>query len=248
MRLLSTAWMRLAVFAVALVVAFGAAYAIGGRLPEQAGASAEAHQHGVTTTTVDESTPHTHDLTPRPAATAADGYELRLDASSGDGHTLSYRVVGPDGATVTDYADNHGALLHTVLVRPDLSGFQHVHPEIHADGTWTVTVPEGQWHLVFDVWPQGAASNVVLSTNTDDEVPVAAQPLPAADDDPTVDGLVVQRDGLTFTVTTTDGAPADGLEPYLGSPAHLIAIREGDLAYTHLHPNGTAMPGMRCRT
>ena len=84
---------------------------------------------------------------------------------------------------MTSFQDNHGALLHAVLVRPDLSGFQHVHPTIGADGTWTVTVPEGPWHLVFDVWPTGAASNVVLSTNADDEVPVATVPLPAPADD-----------------------------------------------------------------
>ena len=66
------------------------------------------HEHSVTTTTFDESTPHTHDVTPKPAATAVDGYELRLDGASTDGHTLRYRIVGPDGATVTEFADNHG--------------------------------------------------------------------------------------------------------------------------------------------
>lgn len=243
MKLLSTAWARLALFAVALVVAFGAAYAVGNRLPESAKA-APSHAGHATSTTIDESQPHTHDTTPRPASPEADGYELRLDAGS-DAHTLTYHLVGPDGATVTQFDDNHGALLHAVLVRPDLSGFQHVHPEIGSDGTWTVTVPEGPWHLVFDTWPHGAASNVVVSTNADDEVPFTTSPLPAPDDSPTVDGLVVQRDGLTFTVTTPDGAPATGLEPYLGMPAHLVVLREGDLAFTHLHPAGTTtMPGM----
>ncbi len=234
---------RLALFGTALAVAFGGAYAVGNALPGTAEAPAP-HEHSVTTTTFDESTPHTHDVTPKPAATAVDGYELRLDGSGSDGRTLRYRLVGPDGATVTEFADNHGALLHTVIIRDDLSGFQHVHPQIGADGTWSVTVPEGPWHLIFDIWPQGAASNIVLATNTDDEVPVASVPLPAPDDAPTVDGLIVTRDGLTFTVTTPDGAAATGLEPYLGAPAHLIAIRQGDLAYTHLHPAGTAMAGM----
>jgi hypothetical protein len=243
-RLLSTAGVRLACFAVALVVAFGAAYAVGNQVPDRAVAADGGHaQHGGTATTIDESQPHTHDTSPRPAATSADGYELRLDAGA-DAHTLTYHVVGPDGATVTRFADNHGALLHTVLVRPDLGEFQHVHPEIGADGTWTVTVPSGPWHLVFDLWPQGAATNVVLSTNADDEVPVASVALPAPDDTPTVAGLVVRRDGLTFTVTKPEGSPATGLGPYLGAPAHLILVRQGDLAYTHLHPAGTTMPGM----
>ncbi|MFT3852254.1 MAG: hypothetical protein QM733_05910 [Ilumatobacteraceae bacterium] len=251
---LSTAPARLAIFAAALVVAFGAAYTVGSRFPKLADASSgstgsTAHAGHGATTTVDESQPHTHDTTPRPASPSADGYELRLDGASADAHTLTYRIVGPGGTTVTAFEDDHGALLHAVVVHPDLSGFRHVHPQIAADGTWTVTVPSGPWHLVFDVWPAGAASNVVLSTNADDEVPVPTAPLPAADDAPTVDGLVVRRDGLTFTVTNTDGTPATGLEPYLGMPAHLIVLRQGDLAYTHLHAaapaaTGSTMAGM----
>jgi hypothetical protein len=77
---------------------------------------------------------------------------------------------------------------------------------------------------------------VVLTTNVDDEVPVEDVPLPAPQDTVEVDGLTVRRDGLTFEVTTGDGSSATGLEPYLGQPAHLFAIRQGDLAYTHLHP------------
>ncbi len=242
-------WTRLAVFGVVVLGAFGAAYAIGAQLPSRADAGAAARQ------TVDESKPHTHNLTPQPAATKVDGYELRLDPISADGHRLQYRIVGPDGATATTFLDDHGSKLHTVLIRSDLSGFEHIHPELGADGT-RVTVPTGAWHLVFDVWPEGAATNIVLATNTDDEVPTPAAALPAADDAPTVDGLVVRRDGLTFTVTDAGGHPATGMEPYLGSPGHLIAMRQGDLAYTHLHPStaGTSatsgtdamagMPGM----
>ena len=52
------------------------------------------------------------------------------------------------------------------------------------------------------------------------------------------------RSGLDFTVVNEDGTPAV-LEPYLGQAAHLVAIREGDLAYVHLHAMVDAsMPGM----
>jgi hypothetical protein len=227
-------WTRLAVFGAVVLGAFAGAYAIGAQLPGRAGASAASRQ------TVDESKPHTHNLTPQPAATKVDGYELRLDTVTADGHTLQYRIVGPDGATVTSFLDDHGSKLHTVLIHGDLSGFQHIHPDLGADGTWKVTVPAGAWHLVFDVWPQASATNIVLATNTDDEVPTPAVALPAADDAPTVDGLTVRRNGLTFTVTDSSGRAATGMEPYLGSLGHLIAMRQGDLAYTHLHPSATA--------
>jgi hypothetical protein len=49
--------------------------------------------------------------------------------------------------------------------------------------------------------------------------------------------LTIVRHDLSFTVTGKDGRPASALEPFLGQPAHLIAIRQGDLAYNHLHPD-----------
>ncbi len=40
---------------------------------------------------------------------------------------------------------------------------------------------------------------------------------------------------LAVTVTR-DGAPVTDLDPYLGALGHLVAIRNGDLAYLHVHP------------
>ena len=40
---------------------------------------------------------------------------------------------------------------------------------------------------------------------------------------------------LTLTVKR-DGQPVTDLEPYLGALGHLVAIRDGDLAYLHVHP------------
>ena len=51
-------------------------------------------------------------------------------------------------------------------------------------------------------------------------------------------------DGLDFEVLR-DGAPVEDLEPYLGARGHLVALREGDLAFLHVHPDeaGEAEPG-----
>ena len=45
-----------------------------------------------------------------------------------------------------------------------------------------------------------------------------------------------------------DGKPVTDLEPYLGAYGHLVALRAGDLAYLHVHPDGapgdgTTQPG-----
>lgn len=42
---------------------------------------------------------------------------------------------------------------------------------------------------------------------------------------------------LTFRITQ-GGESAEELEPYLGALGHLVALREGDFAYLHVHPTG----------
>ena len=42
---------------------------------------------------------------------------------------------------------------------------------------------------------------------------------------------------LTLTVSR-HGAPVTDLQPYLGAYGHLVTLREGDLAYLHVHPGG----------
>ena len=61
-----------------------------------------------------------------------------------------------------------------------------------------------------------------------------------------MDGYTVTLDGdlapgqtskLTLKVTK-DGKPVTDLQPYLGAYGHLVALRAGDLAYLHVHPDG----------
>ena len=56
------------------------------------------------------------------------------DANQPSTSSIALHVDGPDGQRITQYIEAHGSKLHVVLIRPDLSGFQHVHPDIDADG------------------------------------------------------------------------------------------------------------------
>lgn len=76
-----------------------------------------------------------------------------------------------------------------------------------------------------------------------DLTPVNDLPVSAKDE---VDGFDVTLDGdltagassdLTLTVTK-DGASVTTLEPYLGAFGHLVALREGDMEYLHVHAEG----------
>jgi hypothetical protein len=66
-----------------------------------------------------------------------------------------------------------------------------------------------------------------------------------------VDGYEVELDGelvagtrseLTLTVRR-DGRPVDDLQPHLGAFGHLVALRDGDLAYLHVHADESAGAG-----
>jgi len=221
---------RLGAFLLVLLGTFGTAYAVGEKLP---GHNHSGHTHGPGSVV--------------PPGFESNGYRLVTDSvkgADGEPRLLTFHLEMTDGMRVTEFAENHGALLHTIVVRPDLSGFQHLHPDIADDGSWQVPLDEpGQWHMVFDLLPAEASNPVVVSANSDDEVAVEPVPLPEPDDDVTVDGLRVVRDGLNFTVTNDDGSAVTDLEPYLGNAAHLVALRQGDLAYVHLHATDE-MPGM----
>ena len=68
-----------------------------------------------------------------------DGYTLALPrhrAQAGRDRDL-LRHRGPGRRTVTAYDVEHEKELHLIVVRRDFTGFQHVHPTLGDDGTWT---------------------------------------------------------------------------------------------------------------
>lgn len=225
-------WSRLGAFIVVLLGTFGTAYAVGERMP--------GHSHSGHT--------HTHAATVVPPGFEMGNYRVLNDSivgAKGQPRVVKFHIQTIDQQErVMHFTMVHEALIHVIRIRPDLSGYAHLHPTIQDDGSWELTLDEpGPWHLIFDTTPKGESAPVVLSANLDDEVPVEPVALPAPNDDVRVDGLHLIRTGLNFSIYNDDGTPATGLEPYLGQPAHLVAIRQGDLAYVHLHPM-SEMKGM----
>jgi hypothetical protein len=193
---------------------------------------------------------------PKGLMVSQDGYTFRLaetTTSPGTAVPVTFTIEGPDGSPVTEYDVEHDKELHLIAVRRDFSGFQHVHPVMDADGTWTtdLNLAPGQWRIFADFKAAGADP---LTLGNDLAVRGDYQPAaPAADSQTsTVDGYTVTLDGdltpgeeakLTLTVTR-DGEPVSDLEPYLGAYGHLVALRAGDLAYLHVHPEGTPEDGV----
>lgn len=188
-----------------------------------------------------------------PDAPAA-GYSLELADESvapGTQVPLRFRIVDASGAAVTEYDENHEKDLHLIVVRDDLTGYQHLHPALDATGTWSVPldVPTGGKHRVFADFVPAGASGVVAEADLRVTGSDEPQPLPAPSNTATVDGYTVTLTGspvaqsaseLTLSVSR-DGKPAD-LQPYLGAYGHLVALRASDLHYLHVHPIGDS-PG-----
>ncbi len=173
--------------------------------------------------------------------TSEQGYSLRVT----DQEPLRFTVDGPDGHAVTAYDVVHDQPLHLIKVRRDGSGYQHVHPTMADDGTWTarLDLEPGSNRVIADFTPTGGPE-LVLGTDVEVSGSYAAAPAPPVSRTDRVGPYEVTLAGdleaggsspLTATVTR-DGEPVTDLQPYLGAYGHLVALREGDLAYVHVHP------------
>ncbi|MGE3289555.1 MAG: hypothetical protein AB7J32_26125 [Pseudonocardia sp.] len=259
---------KLAAYAAAVLLlavgAFALGSALGPAVVPAADAPPPAHAGG-------EAGSHPGSPAARPAGRAADAAPPAGLASSAKGYTLAlltptlpaaapaglaFRITGPDGAAVTRFDLAHDRRMHLILVRTDTAGFQHLHPEMDPDGTWRtpVTLLAGGTYRAFaDFVPEGGAPVTlgVLLSAPGPFAPIAPAPSRVA----TVDGYEVHLDGeltpggeapLTLTVMR-EGRPVTDLQPYLGSYGHLVALRAGDLAYLHVHPDGAPTPGPEIR-
>src|SRR4051812_49912430 len=52
--------------------------------------------------------------------------------------TLRFRVVDGRDRAVRDFDVEHTRRMHLIVARRDLTGFQHLHPRMAADGTWSI--------------------------------------------------------------------------------------------------------------
>ena len=189
-------------------------------------------------------------------AVSQDGLTLQLDRTriERDRPTpFTFRIVGKDGAPVGDFDVEHTKRMHFIVVRRDLTGFQHLHPTQASDGTWqaALRLPDaGSYRVFADFSIKGVKRTLGADVTVDG--PVTARPLPAPSSSATVDGYRVTlgegithagREGeLRFSVTK-GGQPVD-VDPYLGARGHLVALREGDLAYLHVHPDDDSLSFM----
>ncbi|GAA3013365.1 hypothetical protein [Streptosporangium longisporum] len=255
---------RLGVYALGLAVIFGGALGAGNAVGSTGPAPVADARPGASASPGDGHGTHAE---PAPGTTVAatagggpvpgglqvsqDGYTLLPETTvvePGEATDFRFRVIGPDGRPVTGYRTEHGKKLHFIVVSRDLADFRHLHPELSGDGVWSVRLDlpgAGAYRAFADFVPEGGEA---MTLGTDLQAPGDHTPgaPPAVSRTSTVDGYTVTLEGaltpgassrLTLTVTK-DGRPVTDLQPYLGAYGHLVALRAGDLAYLHVHPDG----------
>ncbi|MEV6844769.1 hypothetical protein [Actinoplanes sp. NPDC051411] len=169
---------------------------------------------------------------------------------------LGFRIAGADGVPVTTFAVVHDKLLHLIVVRRDLTGYQHLHPTMAADGTWTIDLTlarPGIYRMIADFTAVVGGRQIAAALGGDLTVAgsYAPAPLPPPARASRTGGFGVVYEGtpdtrsvqpVLMSVTGPDGKPA-ALQPYLGAFGHLVMIRQGDLGYVHIHPEPQLVDG-----
>ena len=231
---------KLAGFAVVLALVFAGAAFAGSRLdvhPGRPAADKPAHMGAMAAGT----------MPVRGLAVSDHGLTLELarrTAQPGRRFELAFRIADRSGQTVRDFDVEHTKRMHLIVVRRDMTGFQHLHPTQRPDGSWSVpaTLRDAGSYRVFADFSVGDKPYTLADDLTVDGS-VHSQVLPAPADSAEVDGLRVsltpEKKELAFTVTR-EGSPV-AIQDYLGAKGHLVALREGDLAFLHVHPDANRL-------
>jgi hypothetical protein len=246
---------RLAIFVAVLAAVVAGGTALGAAVDPDPRRGDERGHDDVSThdTPTTNETATTND--PRGLAVADDGLRLvadRTELPAGDAAPFRFLIVDARDRAVTDFEVEHEREMHLIAVRRDMRDYQHVHPRLTEDGTWEVDLrlSDPGSYRVFADFNRGGESHTL---GTDVSVPGRFDPRPLPEPSErasTEDGYQVRLAGdgaeLRFTVEK-DGRELEDIEPYLGARGHLVALREGDLAYLHVHPESDATEGRDIR-
>ncbi|WP_210480763.1 heavy-metal-associated domain-containing protein [Naasia sp. SYSU D00948] len=243
---------RLALYAAGLAMAFLGAYGI----------AAAVVPGDMVTNRTEGTTMEDHGSRPELPTGALSGLSLSAHGYAlspvtapvqvGEPGELSFSIIDEDGNALVAFETSHEKALHLIVVRSDGAEYRHVHPVLDATtGRWSIPWEwneAGTYRVYADFAPSApgdrGAATLSRTVHVAGELePVHVDAVATTDE---VDGFQVSVDGrliagaageLTVTVRR-NGEPVTELQPYLGAFGHLVALRDGDLAYLHVHAHG----------
>ena len=183
----------------------------------------------------------------RGLAVADGGFRLELanDVLPADEpSSFEFRIVDGAGTPFTTFEELHERMLHLIVLSRNLVDYWHLHPTMDSGGTWTVELPPlapGSYRVFADFQASG---HEPLTLGADIVVPGSVEPPmvppPGRTDDVGRYEVTMTGDALVGASTLSFRVAKDGdavrTDPYLGAAGHLVAIRNGDLAFLHVHP------------
>jgi Cu+-exporting ATPase len=162
---------------------------------------------------------------------------------------LTFRLTNTQGGALTDLVLSHQQWIHLVLLRGDLSGFQHLHPqptgtpgELTVDATFPAP---GAYTLNGEFRRRGSLRDIVFRQVVDVEGAVKPASLDEDRAAKNIDGIRVALLGaprvgepseLEFAFSNADTAqPIANLKPYLSAAGHVIVASQGLYTIDHTH-------------
>lgn len=161
---------------------------------------------------------------------------------------VSLRTASGKPIGTQDLRETHTRRLHLLIVNPDLTDYQHVHPEPSPrPGEWVFAFAPrgaGTYRVFADFTPEATGRGLYASADVEVGAaggvgPAVAAARPAGLDfelgtepRPALAGRPID---LRFSVKARDGAPVV-LEPVMGAYAHLVAFDVDRSGFAHLHP------------
>jgi hypothetical protein len=189
---------------------------------------------------------------------------------AGETVRLNFVVSHPEtGARVRNYVLNHEKLFHLFIVSADMKEYQHIHPQLEADGSFkveTVLPRAGLYKLHSDFFPTGGTLQVLhreLATAGYQAGRTPARAVLDADTSftKTIDGMKISLDWgggelvpgafvrLKYRLADAQtGEPVRNLEPYLGAWGHTLILNADQSDYLHSHPTETLPEGVERAT
>ena len=171
---------------------------------------------------------------------------------------LRFSIFNPKTQEQVKYFNmTHDKLFHLFIVSQDMSEFQHIHPTLEKDGSFTIdtVLPiAGSYKIYSDFYPHEGAPQVLqqnIATAGYAKDLLAAEPRLKPDSSLSriADGMkialtlepqaIIAGQPVTLKYQLTDtktDQPVRDLVPYLGAWGHTLILSEDQADYVHSHP------------
>jgi hypothetical protein len=189
-------------------------------------------------------------------SSVAGGYTfapVQTTLTAGKPSTFRFRILDARGRATHAFDVDGGVRVHLIVVRRDFVGYQHVHPKPQPDGSWSVPLTlaaPGAYRAYADFEVGG--TKTVLGHDLFVAGAFTPAPLPAVRNTVRADGFEIalthavlranEATKLRFAISR-NGQPVQSFDNYVGHRGHLVALRDGDLSYSHVHPEPDAEVG-----